>query len=42
MEEADFEEFAEGELDDEWESVDEEEEEDAGDESENAHTHDGV
>jgi hypothetical protein len=42
MEEADFEEFAEGELDDEWESVDEEdEEEEAGDESENAHANDG-
>jgi hypothetical protein len=42
MEEADFEEFAEGELDDEWESVDEEEEgEEAGDESESAHAHDG-
>ncbi|OGE52708.1 hypothetical protein PENARI_c009G02671 [Penicillium arizonense] len=43
MEEADFEEFAEGELDDEWESVDEEEEgEEAGDESESAHGHDGA
>jgi hypothetical protein len=43
MEEADFEEFAQAELEDEWESVGEEEEgEEAGDESDNAHGHDGA